>query len=279
LAHYDFETDGRDRIDFSDAMDLNNAPIVNGVMQLNGLGWNWVGGFRARAKIKRFLYRKFTVSVDFKPLDLSSPRNNHILVGGTSGWLGFDSQEKQLSLYLDYKKTRYDFSDATLIEGEWHRLTCSVDLIDGIIRTCLNGRNLEEIFLDEGYRFEVMGTSRANTQKVFTFHNSGGDHAFLGHVDNLMVFREAFSGDEMLKLHAYMSPEVLSYGDTLSMDPVANIHLAWKSNLPKYVIQQTDSLNVPWVSAEEEVISIADQNLIPLKTNGIMKIYRLARPE
>lgn len=281
-VHYDFVNDGRNRLGRNNSMELSKAEVSDGVLFLNGLygGGPPGDGFVAKARIGRFSYRNFTVAVDFKPEDMESPGKRVILMGGPSyRWFGFEPRGSRLVMTFNNGRASHEFRDTELTVGAWHRLICSVNTREGVIRTQLNGQALEDFLLDEDFRFEVIGTNREVSDKVFTFTNYSSGNAFHGHADNLMVFRRALSAGEMQILHEALSPSPLIYGEGPNSKIQANLHVAWKSNFTRFEIESASSLSGPWLPVEEPPTTIADVNFVPMDFQQEMKIYRLSRSE
>lgn len=281
LAHYDFSDQGRDRVGRSDPMALSNTEILDGTLFLNGLYANASGnGFIARTPISRMSYSNFAIAVDFKPLDMESPDKQVILMGGPGWrWIGFEPRRSRLVLTFNNGREAHVFNEAELHVGEWHRLICSVNTREGVVRTYLNGLALEEVRLDDGFRFDVMGTSQDSNDKLFTFTNYSNGNAFHGYADNLMIFRRALTDQEMRSVHEALSPMPLLYGDSSATEVMASINVSWKSNLTQFAPELAHSLNDSWQPVGHAPITIADRLLLPIDSSRGMGIFRLTRVE
>ena len=281
LFHYDYTNKEEDRIGRSAKMELLNTQFIDGTLFLNGLYANGEdNGFVAKTPVSPMNYRSFSFAVDFKPIDMESVGKQVIIMGGHSTrWMGFEPRGSNLAVTFNNGSRAHVFNDTELTVGAWHRLICSVNLRAGVVRTHLNGRALEDVILGNGFRFDVMGTNREETDKVFTFTNYSSGRAFHGYADNLMIFNRALLDVEMRSIHEALSPKPLTYGGLSDNEVKANLNVSWKSNLIQFEPEISHSLNGSWQPVGHAPINIADRFMLPIDSNQGMGIYRLKRSE
>jgi TonB family protein len=215
LALYKLSGDGSDATGLSGPFSLANTFFRGGSLYLNGVyehakdvylngvyvhakDWN---GYLAIAPVPRLNYLHFTAALDFNAETFNPPKNA-ILYGGTAWrWWGLGWKDGVLELTLNNGSFRHAFEGGELSQGAWHNVICSVDLPAGVIRTVLDGKALPDVQLPQGFRLEVIGTEAEARDKSFTFTNYSNAAVFQGYVNNLRIYGESLSAEELQILY------------------------------------------------------------------------------
>ena len=283
-THYDFYRDGRDRLEVGISIEAEQkAEFVGGSLFLpkETKGPSSVSS-SIEAGVPRLNYVRYTLALDFFPLEVSPSGEQVIVNGGRSNrWLQLYSDRGRLALALDNGQVVEVFENAEVMPNEWHRVICAFDTLTGIADVMLDGRQLPPLDLGERYRYQVNGTLAPISERALNFAGSDDAKAFVGYLDNLMVFRRGLSQESMAQLHAALEPSLLTIdlgtsgllGDGFSV----GMNLVWESNLEGFELQESESITGPWSQVEPLEDLFNERILFPMQMDSEQAIYRLHR--
>jgi len=215
IAYYKFDGDATDSMGLSYDMVLNNTEFINNTLFLNGLysmgNPSHPTGYYAVAGIPSFNFDAFTISLDFYP-DEPVPEGRdslNIITGGTNNrwfrlhtWDGnVPPAEGDLRIGLNNPNSGYPIfehvfpgTSTVLSKGQWHNVVASVDLVNYKVTVFLDGTNLGEIDVPDGFNLVT------SDQRVINFTDTSQAFTFFGFVDNLRVYDRALSATEIQAL-------------------------------------------------------------------------------
>jgi Concanavalin A-like lectin/glucanases superfamily len=262
LADFPLVSDGADATGNSPTMTLSGISFHDHAMQIPVSGF-----YEATASINEFSYDSFTVALDFKPASFGYP-DGTILEGGPSyRWLIFQTDE---SGHLEIALNNFNWIPGwtNIIQlNVWHTLMCSVDTVNGVIYTFLDGKQLPDIILGD-FQFDVATSPDADFDKIFSFWDNANAERASGSAANLRVFSRALSPVEMSPL-VNPVPTTKIVGD--------NLLIFWPIDVRGYVLQKSGTFGRGWISVIEKPVVIGNQNLIIQKLTNERHQYRLIR--
>ena len=217
-------------------------------------------------------------------LEASDKGKQTILNGGTwTPWIRLFTNRGRLGMALDDDRIVEVFSDAEVTPGQWHRVICSVDSRTGPVELMFDGQPVWSFDLGERYRYNRAVTSVREQERALNFSATGDYDAFVGYVDNLMVFRGGLNQDTMGLLFEALEPAPLATG--VGAQSVADnefsvgMHLGWEANLEGFELQKATTVDGPWFSVEPLQAEFDRHLIVPMLLDGQQAIYRLHRPE
>ena len=284
-AHYDFSRGGRDRVGEGMKIELgSNEEFIDGTLFIpRSIPDPVTGPFAITASVPRLNYTRYTLVIDFFPLEVDPEGKQNIVAGGISNlWLQLYADRGRLTILLDGGKVVEVFEDAVVQPDEWHRVICAVDTRTGVVDVMLDGRQLPSLDLGERYRYEVTGTTAPVSARALNFSGTRETESFVGYLDNLMLYRNGLSPDEMNQLHGALSPAPLAIdfgrsellGDAFSV----GMSVAWESNLEGFELQRAGTPTGPWSAVVPLEGQFNERFLFPLQLDGEQGIYRLRKP-
>lgn len=284
-SHYDFSRDGRDRLEEGTRIELSsNERFVDRTLFIPKLIPDpSTGPFAITASVPRLNYSRYTLALDFFPLEVPQDGKQNIVAGGTSNlWIQLYTDQGRLALLLDGGRIVEVIEDAVVRPEAWHRVICAVDTRTGIVDLMLDGEHLLSLELGERYSYRVNGTSVPESRRALNFSETRDTEAFVGYLDNLMLYRRGLSHEMMGQLHDALSPSsmVVDLGNSELSDNVISVsmNLAWESNLEGFELQESGLPTGSWSAIDPLEELFNERHLFPLRMNGVQAIYRLRKP-
>lgn len=192
IAHYEFDGNANELNGTGFAFDLRNTQFNNGALVLNGQYEHAARGFgyRAIANTPNQSYDSFTVAVRFKAQSFAD-RNKTILCGGRSyRWFQICAgQDNAVSVTLNNQRISHTFQNLKLRPGRWHQIACAVDIPKGFVAVVLDSNRAEVFRLPPGFKLDVVGSNREQSDKNWMFTNYSFGDAFYGLIDELTILR------------------------------------------------------------------------------------------
>ena len=284
-THYDFSREGRDRLGSSMRMEpIGDVGFVDGTVMLRNDHLDPAGSSGTfSAIVPRLNYIRYTLSLDFLPLEGSSEGNQTIVNGGTSiRWIRLYTDQGRLAVSFDGNNIEEVFDGVEVLPGQWHRVIISVDTRIGSVDLMLDGAPLWSFDLGGRYSYKVSSTSTPESVRALNFSGTNDSEAFAGYLDNLMVFRRGLNREEMSQLHEALDPSPLAFGigsQRMSDDEFSvGMHLSWENNLEGFELQESGALSGPWSSVEPFPAEFDKRFLFPMSMDAAQAIYRLRTP-
>ena len=284
-AHYDFSRAGNDRLESGMSIEPgSNGEFVDGTLFVReATPDSTQPPLGISAVVPRLNYSRYTLALDFFPLEVDPDGKQTIVTGGRLHlWIQLHIDGGSLALSLDNDLIVETFENAEVQAKKWHRVICAVDTRTGIVDVMLDGKHLSTIELGERYRYQTNGASVHESLRSLVFGGAPDAAAFVGYVDNLMLFRSGLSPDNMALLHDALSPSpmVIDFGSVELSDEAFSVgmHVAWEGNLNGFEIQESGSPTGPWSSVEPLEALFNGRFLFPLEMTAGQAIYRLHNP-
>lgn len=174
-------------------------------------------GYRAVFPIDDLDYSQFSFSVDFLPLNFDPERtgflalighfagipsgdpHTNLLVGGTSyRWFGIRLRDGYLWLTLNNGELEYPYQHAAVSEREWHTVSGSVNLGDGVIHLMLDGEIVATEKLPKDFAFTVVSSPEVNDDRQLTFTDYSTSETFHGYVARVTVLDAALDEQKLV---------------------------------------------------------------------------------
>jgi YD repeat-containing protein len=197
----DYQFDGGDEskpVNSENTLDLENTEMINGSLYLNGVyQHDGEDGYVAILTIPSLDYSSFAFSLDFKAVDY--PSQNTIVTGGTSyRWISYRRTDAgELELSLNNGRFSHTYENTSLGVDSWHSIMSSVDLDNKVVRTALDGVVLGEVPLASDFALNIIGSGSESYDREFTFTKYSNGSAFFGYADNLKVYEQALSQQDL----------------------------------------------------------------------------------
>ncbi len=213
LARFRFDQNGENTGKGPASFALLNTEFRENALYLNGkyggLGGKGgvPGGYWAVCSTPSLSYETFSVAMRFKATEFG--RNNtppgpsfqkdNLFTGGTSWrWFGLSrSQSGNLLVTLNNGEWTHEIKEAPLEVEKWTVVACSVDIPRRQLRVCLNARRVAEIELPQGFELAVDKSPQRDADKVWSFSNLSNGWVFHGLVDELVIYPNALSADDL----------------------------------------------------------------------------------
>jgi len=206
IAYYPLEKDARDRCGLSENMLLENTEFAKGALHLNGV-YALSGGYSATARIPMLNYEQFTVSLNFRPMDLDARHETIVIGGGLGSWwweMMRADQGADLQLTFNFNEYVHVFKHTPIPAREWSSMVCAFDLARRKAVVYFNGTQLPLVELPKDFSLRVIGSREHMSGKQITFTNLTSIRNFHGQISNLVVYDRALSGQELDMLHTAM---------------------------------------------------------------------------
>lgn len=284
-AHYEFSRQGHDRLERGMRIDVDSDDaFVDGTLFIPKATSNSaVVPAAITVSVPRLDYIRYTLALDFYPLEILPDGKQAIVTGGDSNrWIQLYIDNGRLTLSLDDGLIVEIFENAKVKPEKWHRVICAVDTRNGIVDVMLDGTHLSSLDLGQRYRYQVSATSASESRRALVFSGADDTEAFVGYLDNLMVYRRGLSPDEMGQIHDALSPSSLVFdsGSPELSNDVFSVarNVVWEGNLEGFELQESDLPTGPWSTVEPLERLFDGRFLFPLPLNGAQAIYRLSHP-
>jgi hypothetical protein len=280
LSQFDFGREGRDRMRANESLEIDTDIEFPEQTMFVPKG----SGVRARAEVSRLNYNNFTVSLDFQPLEIEEEGEQNILIGGSPfSWIRLFTLNGRLAISLNNEREWQVIDDAELLAGQWHRLIFSVNIQTELVELLLDGKQLEPIDLGEGFGYDRASSEANDMQRSLFFGDLEASAAFSGYVDNLMVFRRALTGEDLIQIHRGLEPKSLvsdfGHGSEVADGFTTGFHVSWESNLEGFGLERAESPVGPWSSVEPLEPSFDGRRVSIMDMQGETAIYRLRNPQ
>jgi hypothetical protein len=173
-------------------------------------------GYRAVFPIDDLDYSQFSFSIDFLPLDFDPERtgssawmghlvgipagdsHTNLLVVGTSyRWFGIKVRDGHLWLTVNNGNLEYPYQHAVVSPREWHNVSGSIDLDDGVIRLMLDGDIVVTEKLPKDFAFTVASSPEVKDDRQITFTDYSNSETLYGYVARVTVLDGALDGRQL----------------------------------------------------------------------------------
>lgn len=202
LAHFRFNGDAKDANQGNPDFELKNTEFKDNALYLNGLyEFGLVGGYRSVCKTPRLDYEKFSAALRFKAEEFGASKTN-LFTGGTSyRWFGLErSPGGNLVVTLNNRAFIKEVEGAVLEKGKWAVVACSVDVPGRKVIVAVNGKRDAVIDLPKDFEIAVVNSKAKDTDRVWSFTNYSNGNVFHGLVDELLIFGQALSAEELERI-------------------------------------------------------------------------------
>lgn len=145
-------------------------------------------------------YDNYTVALRVKP-EIFQWRSNLITGGTTYRWFCLSgSAEGGLVVTLNNHLFRKEINTTKLEAEKWSVVACSVDVPNRKVIVFVNGKMEGEIDLPVDFKVTASELDKEETDKVWTFTDYSSATVFKGQVDELLIYGQSLSIDELEKL-------------------------------------------------------------------------------
>lgn len=200
LAHFRFNGNAKNDVKGEADFELKNTEYQDNALYLNGIYENdkRMGGYRAVCKTPKLDYKKFTVALRIKAEQIEWYQNN-LFTGGTDyRWFGLTrSTQGKLAVSLNNGEFRKYVEGTNVEQGKWAVVACSVNIPERKVIVAVNGKKFEAIDLAKDFELTVASSEKKETDKVWSFTNYSNATVFLGQVDELLIYGQALSAEEL----------------------------------------------------------------------------------
>lgn len=186
---------------------IRNAIQHDGVVELDGTAPN-DGGPESRnadvtLKTPDLNPQNLTVAVRLMPDDISGRNSNLLVAGAVPRWLALEvSPAGQLTLSMNQHAFQHAVPGVKVKTGEWIVLAVTLDVSARKAAVYVNGGTAAQIALPSGFKLNLPANEREWWARCreWTFADQSSGNRFKGAVDELVVFAEALSPDQVARL-------------------------------------------------------------------------------
>lgn len=202
-AHFRFDDSGKNEVKGGAEFDLTNTEFKEKALYLNGQydRGNAAGGYRVVCKAPNLDYDTYSVALRVKAEEFGDRKSN-LFTGGTSyRWFGLErSAAGNLVVTLNNGRFRKEVEGAALKAGEWVVVACAVDVPGRAVTVAVNGKKVAVVDLPKDFAVEVAKSKARDADKVWSFTNYSNGNVFHGLVDELLIYGQALTADELAKV-------------------------------------------------------------------------------
>ena len=281
-AHYDFSVDGRDRVGSGQAINFGlEGELVDQTQFIAKKPFNSAAAdFAPGAVVPRLTYLRYTLGLDFYPLEVSPDGKQTILNGGINNrWIQLYTDNGRLVLSFDNGEFVTVFEDTDVLPARWHRVLCAVDIRTGFVNLVFDGKPLPSLDLGERYRYQTNPSTTSDWRRTLNFAGSNEMAGFVGNIDNLMLFRVGYTDEQLVQIHQALEPSRLALefvaSEAMEDGYSVGMNLGWESNLEGFELQRAVSPVGPWTSVEPLRAEFNEKLLYPMLMDGQFEIFRL----